>query len=887
MRADFALAVFNRGRVSKRTLGRIDVDRIALSAEVQTNWMPRTLGPMSLRPGFGYTGANPDDGAYIPFIYTNTDNAILELTPDTLRIWDTGDTLVQRTGVATTVTNGEFTTDLTGWTDADEGAVASSVWSGAGGTFLQMIGTGDERAIRRQTLTVAGGEINTEHALRIVINRGPVLLRIGTAAGSDDIFRQAVLRTGTHSIAFTPGVVDPVVELSTSNEFNVRVDSIQIEAGGIMTLPTPWDDADACKAVRWDQSGDVVYLASDVQQRRIERRPNNSWSVVLYQSDDGPFLTENTTAITLTPSALTGSITLTASQPIFQATHGGSLWRITSVGQTVEASLSAQNTFSDPILVTGVGTSRVLEIVRSNTWTATLTLQRSIAEPGTWVDVKTYTTNGTDSFNDGFDNSDIYYRVGIKTGDYTSGTVDLSLAFPSGSITGVIRILTPASQVVCTAVVVKALGGLDPSNIWAEGAWSSVRGWPTAVALYQGRLWWSGNGRIWGSVSDNFTGFSPDADGDSAPINRTVGDGPVNRVNWLLPMERLMAGTDLREQSIRSNSFDEPITPTNYNSKATSTKGSATIPAALSNAVGFFVGKNTTDVYELRWSGEDYSYKPVKATLLVPDIAEMGFARIAIQEEPDVRLHCVKTDGTAAVLVRDQAEDVLAWVDIETDGFIEDVCVLPGVIEDRVFYRVRRVIDGNTVRYHEEWARMDQCRGGTQNLQGDSFVTGSGPITTITGLDHLEGETVVCWADGVDQGNFTVTGGEFTLPGSVNSYMVGLGYTADYKGAKLAVQTQIGLDLNRRKRAVSLGLLLADTHYQGLKYGPSFDELDDLPLTENDLETPADTVWDCYDEDHIEFPGDWDTDSRICLRAAAPRPCTVMAAMISVDRQTK
>jgi hypothetical protein len=45
------------------------------------------------------------------------------------------------------------------------------------------------------------------------------------------------------------------------------------------------------------------------------------------------------------------------------------------------------------------------------------------------------------------------------------------------------------------------------------------------------------------------------------------------------------------------------------------------------------------------------------------------------------------------------------------------------------------------------------------------------------------------------------------------------------------------------------------------------------------------SVWESYDEDMIEFPGEWDTDNRMCLEANAPRPCTILAASIIVDRQ--
>ncbi len=77
---------------------------------------------------------------------------------------------------------------------------------------------------------------------------------------------------------------------------------------------------------------------------------------------------------------------------------------------------------------------------------------------------------------------------------------------------------------------------------------------------------------------------------------------------------------------------------------------------------------------------------------------------------------------------------------------------------------------------------------------------------------------------------------------------------------------------------------MADTHAQGLQFGPDFNTLDDLPLVEDGDDVATGTVWAAYDQDMIEFPGDWDTDNRICMVANAPRPCTVLAAVINVDR---
>ncbi len=89
--------------------------------------------------------------------------------------------------------------------------------------------------------------------------------------------------------------------------------------------------------------------------------------------------------------------------------------------QTVTASISAQNTFSD-----ATGTFCIqnggpwFDFSLSGTWAGTVTLQRSYDGGSTWMDVQTYTANAEDQ---GYEPQlGVCYRFGIKTGAYTSGT---------------------------------------------------------------------------------------------------------------------------------------------------------------------------------------------------------------------------------------------------------------------------------------------------------------------------------------------------------------------------------------------------------------------------------------------------------------------------------
>lgn len=878
--ANVALLAFNRGRLSPEALARTDFKRTALSAEVMTNWMPRSLGSMMLRPGLGDTGATRSNlkSVTIPFIFAVDDTARLEITNGVMRVW-VDDALVTRAPVSSVVVNGTFNSDLTGWTDQDEGSAAST-WVVGG--YLSLVGTTNGAARRRQM--VANASPGSRHALNITIVRGPVYLRVGSTAGGDEYVTETQLGTGSHSLAFTPSG-DFHIDLFAYNEYAALVDSIAVAPSGVMAVTAPWAEDDL-GLLRWASSGDIVYVAcAGYQQYMIQRRASDSWSVVLYEANDGPFRVMNLGPVTITPSAAEGDITLTASKALFRASHVGALYRLTQTGQAESVELTGDNQFSDPIRVTGVDASRVFAIVVAGTWSGEITLQYSVGDPGDWVDAPSaaYTANTAVSYDDTLDNQVVYYRIGIKAGDYVSGTATVSLTYSAGSQTGVARVTSYVSPTVVNAVVLDPFGNATASADWSESRWSGYRGWPSAVAFYEGRLWWAGKDRIDGSISDSFYSFDDGFEGDAGPISRSIGSGPVDNINWMLGMQRLILGADGSIWSARSSSFDEPLTPSNFNLKDISGQGSAKVAAVKIDANGAFVQRSGVRLFEVAYDSGSFDYSAGHLEMHVPEMGEPSIVKIVVQYQPEVRLHFIRSNGTVAVQIFEEAEEVNCWIDVESPsagGFVEDAVVLPGLGEDQVYYTIRRTVGGSTIRRHEKWAMERECVGGTLNKIADSFVvTGAG---AVTGLHHLEGQEVVCWADGVDQGVFTVSGGAIPVTASTGA-VTGLGYDAQWKSTKLAYAVEAGTALCMKKRLERLGVIAMNMHPRGLRFGPTFDLMDDLPATEQYADVDPNAIWATYDEETFPFPGEWDTDARLCLEASAPRPVKLLAAIVQME----
>lgn len=913
-RSNTQIVTFNRGRISPLGLARVDLKRTLLSAEMQRNFIPRTLGSMMLRPGMQYIGSlaeNLSTGRCLPFIFSATNVAVLTLTDSALQVW-IDDTLVVRTSSTANVGEADFSSSaLAAWTDADETGATSGWLANSTAvpswlpvtSFLTLAGTRYARAKRYQTVTALAGT----YGLDVRIGLGKVNLRIGSSVGGDNYFNEKLLTSGSYDLSITTTGTF-TVEFSANTEYRSlvayceMVPDPQTIASSTMTLSAPWQSSDLGNNLGSDQSADVLFLAiPNMQPMRIERHAAQSWAVTEYRPEDGPFRTINVTNTRITPSARTGEITLEADRSLFKSGHIGGLFRLTSVGQAVSITPSGIDQWSDAIRVAGVSEGRLFQIlVTSSTgFSATVRVQRSIGEEGSWanVNVLTFTSTIDSTHDDGLANQIIFYRIGVGS-TYTSGSPACTLNYASGGLTGVVRITGSTGSTTASAIVLDSLGSTAATELWEEGEWSTLRGFPSAVTLHEGRLWWAGKSKIWGSVSDAFESFNPDTEGDSGPINRSIATGGVDTVQWLRSLGRLIVGTESRELQAKTGSIDEPLTPTNFNLRDISGQGSAPVQAVKLDTGLLFVQTSKTRVMQTVYASDILDYKTLHRTILVPEIGEPSIARMAVQRQPDTRVHCVRgdTDGTVAMLIDDPIEEVSAWVDIASTaaaGFIEDVAILPGagLGEDQVYYVVRRTINGTVQRYLEKFAFESQARGGSSNRMADSFVIYNGTATTIISATHLAGSSVIAWGATADLGSYTCSSslGQVTLSQATTYACVGLPYEAWYKSAKLAYATEHGTALLQRKRVNHLGLALAYTHAQGLQYGPSTNstDLDSLPLMEAGTSISTDVVNATYDYDTVEFNGEWNTDSRIVLRAVAPRPCTVLGAVIQIETREK
>jgi len=881
--------VFNGGEIGSETLSRVTLENYAACSETCLNIWLDANGPMGLRPGFGFRAdLGTEKFRLHHFVRSVREKFILCLGDQTLRI-ATGDAdadIIARPTAGATITNGTFASSLSGWTDISTSGASATVGSGR----LLLNSNGSAIAGIRQQVSTSTPDVL--HALNIHVHHGPVILKVGSSAGGTQYIEERKLRTGHHSLAFRP-VGSFWVEITSSAYRQIEVETIAIASAGDLILATPWESDDH-QSLRFHQTLNVMYVAiSTTRQRRIERWDNNSWSVTETEEVDGPFMDPNTdNSLRLTPSVRVGNGTLDASRDFFKTGHVGALFRLTHPGQFESRVVSGDDQWTDPVEVQGVGGSRALTFTVGTGLTGTVRIQRSIGNTTSWANATTSSstsgsvsvaTAGTSfalAFNDGLDNNRVFYRVGVETGEYTSGSATVTIFHAGSSTEGIVRVTNYVSATQVLMEVLDNLAQATSTENWEEGAWSDYRGWPRAVTEFDGRLWTLRSDRFWGSYSGAYESHERD-DGNSSAIARDVAVGAANEGQWMIGLGRLIIGTEGAEVVVRSNAFDEPLSTTNMTVREMSTYGVGDIQPIKIDTRCLYIDNSGFHLMEIVYNVQLQDYVARPLTTLHRDIGRPSVSQLAVMRRPDSRVCAIRGDGQMLLKLFDPSENVLGWGRWSSPGaggIIESVTTLPGVgdNQDELFISVKRVVNGQTRRYLE---RLGPLYYETKNVacRLDSYVAYSGsPRTTFDGLDHLEGQTVQVWADGYFAGTFAVSSGDVILPAAASTAVIGLGYQGFYKGPKLALGAKQGTALAQQGRPVDICFILRKTIRGGIEYGCSFDVMDRLDdrMESDDYGSGPALVTETTDPYTVP-DSELQTDPRMCIRLNSPGPAWI------------
>lgn len=457
----------------------------------------------------------------------------------------------------------------------------------------------------------------------------------------------------------------------------------------------------------------------------------------------------------------------------------------------------------------------------------------------------------------------------------------------SGVTWGYARITAFSSATSVTAAVQQVFATTNASAVWQLGAWSATTGYPRAVSFHQERLYFCATRAnpqtVWGSRIGNFNAFGPnDVAGtvaDDNAVTFTASDDQVNAGLALISEGRgLFMLTGDGPFLLRGGSGEEsPITPTSFSFKRQDERAAieaGSRPHRLGTVIVMIgaTGRRLRElVYRLEWD----RYVAPDLSILADHLTVGGIRESALVKEPHAQLWAVRGDGAMLCLTYDRDHDVVAWTVHEFAGAVESVGAIRDGAADLVWLIVRREIGGETVR-HIEFIEptFNDGDGAAAAFGVDAGLSYAGsPVSAVSGLEHLEGETVAILADGAVHARKVVTGGAVPLDQPASTVHVGLPRPWRLTTMPIAIEAPATMAANRR-RLVRMVLML---HRSGaMQYRVNGGDLNDLEFREFD--DPMDTAVGLFTGNvELTLPGDSGLETEITIEGDGPLPINVLA----------
>lgn len=445
---------------------------------------------------------------------------------------------------------------------------------------------------------------------------------------------------------------------------------------------------------------------------------------------------------TVTLSAKTGAITLTASASIFApADVGKKFWA-------------------------GAGEAAITGYTSGTQVSATTS---------TDFEDTTYNTGGFGMTGDVWRGGDVLDYVRLN-----SGLLQIQLWVNAAEVTA--RVITEMDGLVAAAPLSWSL---------EQSVWDDVNGYPRTCTLHEQRLWFAGSVRypqtVWGSRTAEYLDFTKGTDDDSA-VSFTIASNEVNPISYLMSMRTLVAHTYGGEFSIQGG-VEKPITPTNIRVRQESAHGCTSVRPVMVGRESVFVQRAGRKVRSLGYRYDVDGYTAPDLSALAEHITVYGVTEMAWQQEPDQLLWAVRGDGAMLTCTIDRDQSVIAWDKHYTDGAFESVAAIPAGDREVVYAIVHRTVNGSTVRYLERFDDTTEPIASAAPTGYPPFaeplvygctvdcgkvIDSVGGTDTFSGLGHLEGCEVDVVADGLPMGSFTVAAGAIVLPRDAFRVIVGL-----------------------------------------------------------------------------------------------------------------
>ena len=824
----------NAGKLTPLIDTRSDTEKYSSGCRILDNMIPVIYGPVTRRPGTKFVANVDDNGVVskmIPFIFSSTIAYELEFGNEVINVYF-DDVLI--------------TSVVTPYQEAD--LFQLQFEQSADVMWLTHNSYNPRKFSRTTTTTFSLDKTSFED--------GPFLER-NDLAEADDV---TITVTGDTIATATAGAAG-------SGEFTITTTTdtsslFPVNGRFYVDNSTGNDNAYTVKSASWTTP-------------TLTLVPNEN---VPDGTDDGQITVDG------------GTVTLTASSATFITGtdgHVDSLWKITHkrLISAIDGTATGTEVIGDPIDVKGAWT-----LTSDGNWGGKFEIQR-LADGTNWETFRTFTsqlTNGQGSFN--AQKSDVERDNGVQfriSAEVTGGTLEVVFDVDGSTQDSIHKITAVASTTSATATSIIAAPDKTAAKRWAEGSWSNVRGWPAAVTFFDERVVYgftvSDNRSVYLSRIGKFERFESGILDDDA-FTLVLPTADTGR--WLGALEALIVGTAGGEWRIRSTSFDQALTPTNFSIKKQTAFGSTDIQAVSVNEAIIFVDSVARKIREHTFLDAKQKFVSPDLTALAEDITSGGITSLAVQKNPDSIIWFTIANSPYLIsMTYEREQNVVAFAEhpLGGDGVAESVIVTPGTSEDKITLTVKRTIGGSVVRFIETMQPRDW---GSTTSAANSFFVDAGIIdtsgsTTITGLGHLNGKEVAVLVDGAVQTRKTVSGGQITIDESGDRVVVGLPYT--YRVSPMRMDQNTRQDTTHGSIVKTHVIVISLFVSGNVSYGNGTNSFKiDFRTTEVYGEPPALFTGDT---EALPFDGGFSVDNPIVISGSDPLPCTVRA-IIARTRKT-
>ena len=837
------LTNFTGGELSPRLDGRTDLTKYTSGCATLENLVVYPHGSAARRPGSTFLAEVADSAnktRLIPFEFSTTQTYMLEFSNLKMRVYkDSG-----------AVLEGDKT--ISGITQANPAVVTATSHGYSNGDEVVITGVAGMTEVNGKRFLVADKTTNT--------------FELQDKDGVD-------INSSSFTTYTSGGVSNKVFELAT-----------------------PYTTAQLFD-IKFAQSADVMYITHPAHEvEKLSRTGHTAWTLTDVDFTNGPFMDANITTTTLNPASHTVGTGVAVVASAVTGINSGSGFLATDIGRLIyfrdgymKVTARADTTNITVEIIKDLGSATASEDWRLGAFSDTTGHPSCV----TFFEQRLVfagTTNQPQTIF--FSKSGDYENMDSNIGGTIADDDAIIYTIASNQVNAIRFMTSTRTLIIGTAggEFTVSGGGTDsavtPTNILIKKQSNHGAANVDAIAVGNATLFLQRAKRKIRELAYNF-----DVDGYIAPdmtiLAEHITEGGLTQIAYQQEPNQIVYGvrgdgelvglTYQREQQVTAwhrhifgGRFGvATLTVSDYANIATGTK--LTLTKSDGTTVDFTSTTGTAGTNEFKTETNNNT----TATNLKTAI--------------NAHANFTATVNSAVVTVTETAHEATGYLTIksfdntrltatsEGKAVVESAAVIPtDDTEYQVYVIIKRTINGATRRYVEflNVFDFDETDNTTFNFLDSELSYSGSAVSTLSGLDHLEGQVVAILADGATHPNKTVSSGSVTLDRSAKNVKIGLAYTSLLQTMRLNAGSQNGTSQGKTKRIYDITVRMFETI--GVEVGPDLSNMERIPFRSS-ADLMDEGIPPFTGDKEVEFRGNYETDGFIFVRQTQPLPFTILS----------